>query len=66
MFNYQFGTILTLPQIDRIRWHLFPEIRIDGTEPPDLFTQEESGGDGPPEEPPMLPEIVKILDIQQV
>ncbi|OQX44901.1 MAG: DNA helicase II, partial [Candidatus Sedimenticola endophacoides] len=65
MFNYQFGTILTLPQIDRIRWHLFPEIRIEGAEPPDLFTQEESGGDGPSEEPPLLPEIVKILDIQQ-
>ena len=29
MFKYQFEDKLTLPQIDRIRWHLFPEVRID-------------------------------------
>lgn len=28
MFNVQFPYVLTLPQIDRIRWHLFPEVRI--------------------------------------
>jgi len=28
MFNYQFKDKLTLPQLDRIRWHLFPEVRI--------------------------------------
>lgn len=29
MFDYTFGDKLTLPQIDRIRWNLFPEIRIN-------------------------------------
>ena len=29
MFNHSFGSALTGSQIDRIRWHLFPEIRID-------------------------------------
>src|SRR5262249_49813670 len=28
MFNVEFPHVLTLPQIDRIRWHLFPELRI--------------------------------------
>jgi hypothetical protein len=28
LFNYQFPDKLRLPQIDRLRWHLFPEIRI--------------------------------------
>jgi hypothetical protein len=29
MFTVRFDTLLTMPQIDRIRWHLFPEIRIN-------------------------------------
>jgi hypothetical protein len=29
MFNVQVPHPLTLPQIDRIRWHLFPEVRIN-------------------------------------
>lgn len=28
MFSVRFPCLLTMPQIDRIRWHLFPEIRI--------------------------------------
>src|SRR5690606_31440901 len=28
MFSVSFNCLLTMPQIDRIRWHLFPEIRI--------------------------------------
>lgn len=60
MFNYQFGEKLSLPQIDRIRWHLFPEIRIDHTQP-DLF--------GPVNAAVIaeraIPDIVKIMDIQQ-
>lgn len=62
MFNYQFGGTLTLPQIDRIRWHLFPEIRIEGGGTVDLFD------DAADELEPLeqaLPDIVKIMDIQQ-
>jgi hypothetical protein len=61
MFNYNFGNTLTLPQIDRVRWHLFPEIRIDEGQV-ELFGSENS-----PEEPldTMLPDIVKIMDVQQ-
>jgi len=62
MFNYNFGRVLTLPQIDRIRWHLFPEIRIDAPEQADLFGPDDS--DAQPIEQ-TLPDIVKIMDIQQ-
>lgn len=61
MFNYQFGGALTLPQIDRIRWHLFPEIRIDDGQA-DLFGMDEE--DSSPLEQ-TLPDIVKIMDVQQ-
>ncbi len=62
MFNIQFSTQLTLPQIDRIRWHLFPEIRIEEGVSGDLFEQEEATEE---EEETPLPDIVKIMDIQQ-
>jgi len=29
MFTVKFQHVLTVPEIDRIRWHLFPEIRIN-------------------------------------
>ncbi|MES9899493.1 MAG: 3'-5' exonuclease [Sedimenticola sp.] len=62
MFNYQFGGALTLPQIDRIRWHLFPEIRIDDTGQADLFGVDE---DDSATAERALPDIIKIMDIQQ-
>ena len=59
MFNYQFDRVLTLPEVDRIRWHLYPEIRIDNLE---LFPPPEA-----PDEPESVsvPDIVKVMDIQQ-
>jgi superfamily I DNA/RNA helicase len=61
MFNYQFGEKLTLPQINRIRWHLFPEIRI-GHEQGGFFSEEPKEQLNISEQ---LPEIIKIMDIQQ-
>lgn len=66
MFNYQFGQSLTLAQIDRIRWHLFPEVRISGNQQATLFeTDTSDGGSGPVEVAQQLPDIVRIMDIQQ-
>ncbi|MCU7936508.1 MAG: NERD domain-containing protein [Candidatus Thiodiazotropha sp. (ex Dulcina madagascariensis)] len=62
MFNYQFGGALTLPQIDRIRWHLFPEIRIDDGGQAGLFAEDANDSLNIGE---TLPDIVKIMDIQQ-
>ena len=61
MFNVQFPHPLTLPQIDRIRWHLFPEVRINTGDQGNLFTKE-------PEEKDigeLIPDIVKVMDMQQ-
>lgn len=62
MFHYQFGRKLTLPEIDRIRWHLFPEVRINEAGQADLF--DEGNMDLQPTEQ-ALPDIIKIMDIQQ-
>jgi len=58
MFHYNFGQTLTLPQIDRVRWHLFPEVRIDDGGQISLFSSSE-----PVEQ--SLPDIVRIMDVQQ-
>ena len=61
MFNVQFPHPLTLPQIDRIRWHLFPEVRINTGDQGNLFPEEpEEGGKGD-----LLPDIIKVMDMQQ-
>lgn len=61
MFKVQFSQPLTLPQIDRIRWHLFPEVRINAGDQESLFPAES-------EEEKMealLPDIIKVMDMQQ-
>jgi len=62
MFNVQFAqdAPLTLPQIDRIRWHLFPEVRISGDPHADLFPPDEEEAQAS-----LLPDIVKVMDMQQ-
>jgi len=46
---------LALPQIDRIRWHLFPEIRIAAPTQNGLFDDQEAE----------IPDILRVMDIQQ-
>jgi len=62
MFPQVFPTALTLPQIDRVRWHLFPEIRV---EPGDgqfgLFSASERSG----AEKIAIPDLIKVMDAQQ-
>lgn len=48
---------LSLPQIDRIRWHMFPEIRI-ATKQGNLF-------DGAATSTSELPNILQVMDLQQ-
>ena len=56
MFPIKFTMKLSLPQIDRVRWHIFPEIRIP--EQSDFFLNTAN----PSEE---LPELLRVMDIQQ-
>jgi hypothetical protein len=57
MFGVTFRCLLTLPQIDRVRWHLFPEIRVaQGTF--DLPTPEGQAAG-------VVPDIVRVMDLRQ-
>lgn len=48
---------LTLPQIDRVRWHMFPEIRLPAKQG-DLFGADQG-------ESAELPDILRVMDLQQ-
>ncbi|RJG02879.1 DEAD/DEAH box helicase [Noviherbaspirillum sedimenti] len=56
MFPYKFTRKLSLPQIDRIRWHMFPEIRIPAQA--DMFA--DSG-----QKEIEIPDVLRVMDIQQ-
>lgn len=62
MFEYQFGEKLSVPQIDRIRWQLFPEVRIDAPTQ-DLFDDDASEEDASSET--LVPDIVRVMDLHQ-
>ncbi|MEN9482068.1 MAG: hypothetical protein RLZZ298_3463 [Pseudomonadota bacterium] len=55
MFPFSRSTPLSLPQLDRIRWHLFPEIRIATPSQGSLFSETESE----------IPDLIRVLDLQQ-
>jgi hypothetical protein len=59
MFNYNFNRLLTKPEIDRIRWHLFPEIRVDVPIQQDLLALNSQ------EDQASVPDIVNVMDLQQ-
>lgn len=56
MFTASFPCKLTLPQLDRIRWHLFPEIRISQES---LQLEDESDPNF------QLPDLMQVMDLQQ-
>ena len=56
MFPYERYHTLTLPQIDRVRWILFPQVRI-GAEQTALF--DEAGTDTE------VPDMLRVMDLQQ-
>ncbi|UZK03483.1 3'-5' exonuclease [Venatoribacter cucullus] len=64
MFQFRFGEKLSLPQIDRIRWHLFPEVRIRLQD--DLFGVDNgSDNSAATELVAEIPDITRIMDVQQ-
>jgi hypothetical protein len=54
MFTVSYPHTLTLPQRDRIRWHLFPELRVQQQGALDL-----SDTDAPA---PTLPDLLQVMD----
>lgn len=62
MYPQVFPTALTLPQIDRVRWYLFPEIRVEpGSGQFGLFDRSTSGAVNKVE----IPDLIKVMDAQQ-
>jgi len=65
---YQFGLTLTLEQIDRIRWHIFPELRIVPKQLSLLPQASSSESDATSEaiSPIQIPpDLIQIMDLQQ-
>jgi hypothetical protein len=58
LFPISFRTLLTMPQIDRIRWHLYPEIRIESRQLALLDEPTATDGD-------VLPDLMRVMDLQQ-
>lgn len=56
MFPIKFRMPLTLPQLDRIRWHMFPEVRIGDQQ--DLFSEQE-------QKSIEIPDVLRVMDLQQ-
>ena len=62
MFPQVFPVALTLPQIDRVRWHLFPEIRVaSGDGQFGLFDEEQKTDSRALK----IPDLIKVMDAQQ-
>jgi len=58
MFTVSYPCTLTLPQRDRIRWHLFPELRV--TPQKGLFSEAQAENSAP-----VLPDLMQVMDLQQ-
>ena len=57
MFSVRFQSGLSLPQLDRVRWLLFPEIRLPEPQK-SLFEKDE-------QEPFEIPDLMRVMDLQQ-
>ncbi|HEX7815670.1 3'-5' exonuclease [Dyella sp.] len=63
MFQQVFPVALTLPQIDRVRWHLFPELRVEPGEGQFGLFAQSAGGES--SLPVRIPDLIKVMDQQQ-
>jgi len=59
MFLLPFPCLLSLPQIERVRWHLFPQLRIQVQG--DLLSAPAAA----PTLPLEIPDIIRVMDLQQ-
>jgi hypothetical protein len=55
MFPHAFGGAMSLPQLDRVRWIMFPQVRVQTTG--DLFDDSDTDAE--------MPSIMRVMDIQQ-
>jgi len=55
MFPHAFGGVMSLPQIDRARWIMFPEVRVQTQGA--LFDESDASAE--------LPDLMRVMDLQQ-
>ncbi len=55
MFPFMMGGVMSLPQLDRVRWIMFPEVRVPTQDV--LFAETDAAAE--------LPSIMRVLDLQQ-
>ena len=55
MFPFMMGGVMSLPQLDRVRWIMFPEVRVPTQDA--LFDETDAAAE--------LPSIMRVLDLQQ-
>lgn len=59
MFPYAMRGVMSLPQLDRVRWIMFPQVRVPAQD--SLFDDADQNFDESAE----LPSIMRVMDIQQ-
>ncbi len=55
MFPFMMSGVMSLPQMDRVRWIMFPEVRVQATG--ELFDDADEAAE--------LPSIMRVMDLQQ-
>ncbi len=60
MFTVHYPHTLSLPQRDRIRWHLFPEVRVSTQQTLDLDATDAARASAS-----ALPDLLQVMDLQQ-
>ena len=55
MFPHAFGNVMSLPQLDRVRWIMFPQVRVPTQG--GLFDDQDEDAE--------LPDVMKVMDLQQ-
>lgn len=55
MFPFMMGGVMSLPQMDRVRWIMFPEVRVQVQD--QLFDDSDEAAE--------LPSIMRVMDLQQ-
>ncbi|RYX91908.1 MAG: DNA helicase II [Comamonadaceae bacterium] len=55
MFPHNFGGAMSLPQLDRVRWNMFPQVRVQTQGA--LFDDSDADAE--------LPDIMRVMDLQQ-
>jgi hypothetical protein len=57
MFPFMMGGVMSLPQMDRVRWIMFPEVRVAVPGAASLFDDSDEAAE--------LPSIMRVMDLQQ-